>query len=158
MKNQKSLVQANAKNEIVVYQPNETLRLEVIVWNESIWMPQQKIANLFGVQKAAISKHLKNIFDSGELVLESTVSKMETVQEEGGRRVSRIVDFYNLDAIIAVGYRVNSARATQFRIWATQVIKQYLLNGVAVNDGMVSLSSGGCFFGIIAVDLKGARQ
>ena len=103
------------KNEIVVYQPNETLRLEVQLSNESIWLPQQKIAELFGVQKAAISKHLKNIFQTGELNEAATVSKMETVQAEGGRRVSRVVAVYNLDAIIAVGYRVNSIRATSRR-------------------------------------------
>ena len=121
------------KNEIVVYQPNETLRLEVRLQGESIWLPQQRIADLFGVQKAAISKHLKNIFASGELVESATVSKMETVQVEGSRRVTRQIDLYNLDAIIAVGYRVNSHMATRFRIWATQVLKTYLLKGYAFN-------------------------
>ena len=121
------------KSEIVVYQPNETLRLEVRLQGESIWLPQQRIADLFGVQKAAISKHLKNIFASGELVESATVSKMETVQVEGSRRVTRQIDLYNLDAIIAVGYRVNSHMATQFRIWATQVLKTYLLKGYAFN-------------------------
>ena len=127
------------KNEIVVYQPNETLRLEVQLRDESIWLPQQKIAELFGVQKAAISKHLKNIYASGELQPSATVSKMETVQVEGRRRVVRNVDVYNLDAIIAVGYRVNSKLATQFRIWATGVIKAYLLNGYAFNARMNQL-------------------
>ena len=121
------------KSEIVVYQPNETLRLEVRLQGESIWLPQQRIADLFGVQKAAISKHLKNIFATGELVESATVSKMETVQVEGSRRVTRQIDLYNLDAIIAVGYRVNSRMATQFRIWATQVLKVYLLKGYAFN-------------------------
>ena len=127
------------KNEIVVYQPNETLRLEVQLRDESIWLPQQKIAELFGVQKAAISKHLKNIYASGELQPAATVSKMETVQVEGRRRVVRNVDVYNLDAIIAVGYRVNSKLVTQFRIWATGVIKAYLLNGYAFNARMNQL-------------------
>ena len=104
------------KSEIVVYQPNETLRLEVRLQGESIWLPQQRIADLFGVQKAAISKHLKNIFASGELVESATVSKMETVQVEGSRRVTRQIDLYNLDAIMSVGYRVNSHMSTQFRI------------------------------------------
>ena len=121
------------KSEIVVYQPNETLRLEVRLQGESIWLPQQRIADLFGVQKAAISKHLKNIFASGELVESATVSKIETVQVEGSRRVTRQIDLYNLDAIIAVGYRVNSHMATRFRIWATQVLKAYLLKGYAFN-------------------------
>ena len=133
------LVKSEPKNEIVVYQPNETLRLEVQLRDESIWLSQQKIANLFGVQKAAISKHLKNIYESGELKERATVSKMETVRDEGGRKVVRTIVAYNLDAIIAVGYRVNSWRATQFRIWATDVLKRYLLQGVSVNQRMIAM-------------------
>lgn len=113
------------ENEIVVYQPDETVRVETRYAHESIWLSQQKIAKLFGVQKAAVSKHLKNIFATGELRREATVSKMETVQKEGGRLIARSLEFYNLDAIIAVGYRVNSIRATQFRIWATGVLRQF---------------------------------
>ena len=122
-----------SENQIVVYQPNETVRLETRYAHESIWLTQLKIAELFGVQKAAISKHLKNIYSTGELSREATVSKMETVQNEGGRTVVREQEFYNLDVIIAVGYRVNSVMATQFRIWATQILKSYLLKGYAVN-------------------------
>ena len=133
------VVKPEAKNEIVVYQPNATMRLEVQLRDESIWLSQQKIAELFGVQKAAISKHLKNIFASGELQESATVSKMETVRNEGGRSVARTIVAYNLDAIIAVGYRVNSLRATQFRIWATGVIKSYLLQGVSVNQRMIAM-------------------
>ena len=121
------------KNEIVVYQPDETIRLAVRLENETVWLTQSKIAELFGVQKAAISKHLRNIFTSGELVREATVSKMETVQVEGSRTVVRTQEFFNLDVIIAVGYRVNSRRATQFRIWATTVLKEYLIRGYSVN-------------------------
>ena len=121
------------ENQIVVYQPNETVRLDVRLENETVWLTQLKIAELFGVQKAAISKHIKNIFASGELVRDATVSKMETVQSEGGRVVVRSQEFFNLDVIIAVGYRVNSQRATQFRIWATKVLKDYLLRGYSVN-------------------------
>ena len=127
------------ENQIVVYQPNETVRLDVLLENETVWLTQLKIAELFGVQKAAISKHIKNIFASGELIRESTVSKMETVQIEGGRSVVRIQEFFNLDVIIAVGYRVNSQRATQFRIWATGVLKEYLLRGYSVNVRMNQL-------------------
>ena len=108
------------ENQIVVYQPNETVRLDVRLENETVWLTQLKIAELFGVQKAAISKHVRNIFASGELARDATVSKMETVQTEGGRSVVRTQEFFNLDVIIAVGYRVNSQRATQFRIWATR--------------------------------------
>ena len=123
-----------ARNEIVVYQPDETIRLDVRLENETVWLTQLKIAELFGVQKAAISKHLKNIFASGELVRDATVSKMETVRTEGGRTVVRVQEFFNLDVIIAVGYRVNSKRATLFRIWATKIIKDYLLRGYSVNS------------------------
>ena len=128
-------------NEIIVYQPDETIRLEVRLRQESIWLTQLEIANLFGVQKAAVSKHLKNIFQSGELQLEATVSKMETLQLEGSRQVTRIQDYYNLDAIIAVGYRVNSMRATRFRQWATNVLRNYLLRGYAVNDRLDRLET-----------------
>ena len=121
-------------NQIVVYQPNATVRLDVRLENETVWLTQLKIAKLFGVQKAAISKHIKNIFASGELIKEATVSKMETVQNEGGRTVVREQEFFNLDVIIAVGYRVNSKRATQFRIWATRIIKDYLLRGYSINS------------------------
>ena len=129
------------KNEIIVYQPDETIRLEVRLEQESIWLTQLEIATLFGVQKAAISKHLKNIFQSGELHTEATVSKMETLQQEGARQVVRIQDYYNLDAIIAVGYRVNSMCATRFHQWATQVLRQYLLRGYAVNDRLDRLEN-----------------
>ena len=129
------------KNEIIVYQPDETIRLEVRLHQESIWLTQLEIANLFGVQKAAISKHLKHIFQSGELLEVATVSKMETLQKEGTRQVVRLQDYYNLDVIIAVGYRVNSLRATRFRQWATQVLKQYLLRGYAVNDRLDRLET-----------------
>ncbi|MBQ7651105.1 MAG: virulence RhuM family protein [Victivallales bacterium] len=122
-----------SENQIVVYQPNETIRLDVRLEYETVWLTQLKISELFGVQKAAISKHINNIYKSGELTREATVSKMETVQLEGGRQVVRTQEFFNLDVIIAVGYRVNSKRATQFRIWATQIIKDYLLRGYSVN-------------------------
>ena len=128
-----------AENQIVVYQPNETVRLDVRLENETVWLTQLKIAELFGVQKAAISKHVKNIFASGELVRDATVSKLETVQTEGGRTVVRAQEFFNLDVIIAVGYRVNSRRATQFRIWATKVLREYLLRGYSVNARLSQL-------------------
>lgn len=128
-----------SENQIIVYQPNETVRLDVRLENETVWLTQLKIAELFGVQKAAISKHVRNIYASGELTREATISKMETVQSEGGRTVVRTQEFFNLDVIIAVGYRVNSQRATQFRIWATKVLKEYLLRGYSVNSRLSQL-------------------
>ena len=130
-----------SKNEIIVYQPDETIRLEVRLENETVWLTQMKIADLFGVQKAAISKHLKNIYTTGELAKETTVSKMETVHFEGNRKVTRIQEYYNLDVIIAVGYRVNSLQATRFRIWATTILKEYLLRGYAVNERLDRLEN-----------------
>ena len=119
---------------IVIYKTKNGPELEVKFEKETLWLTLNQIALLFGVQKAAISKHIKNIFKSGELSPVSTVSKMETVQIEGNRRIKRILTYFNLDAIIAVGYRVNSFRATQFRIWATKVLKNYLVQGYAINE------------------------
>jgi len=100
---------------------------------ETIWGNLQQIADLFDVQKPAISKHLKNIYSEGELSKEATVSILETVQKEGKREVKRSIEYYNLDAILSVGYRVNSKQATQFRIWATKTLKQHLLQGYTIN-------------------------
>jgi len=113
---------------------DKKVHIRVLIQGETLWLPLAQIAELFGVQTPAISKHLKNIFASGELDRVETVSKMETVQNEGGRSVQRNIDYYNLDAIIAVGYRVNSRRATQFRIWATQVLKEFIKKGFVLDD------------------------
>ena len=123
-----------ARNEIVVYQPNETVRLEVRVENETVWLTQSRIGELFGVDRTSVVRHVRNIYATGELDESSTCAKIAQVQLEGGRTVSRVVPFYNLDVIIAVGYRVNSIRATRFRQWATGVLREYLLRGYAVND------------------------
>jgi len=118
---------------ILIFKDGE-IELPVTLKKETVWLTQKQIAELFGVQKAAISKHLKNIFTTDELDEESTVSKMETVQKEGNRVVKRVLDYYNLDAIIAVGYRVNSKKATKFRQWATKVLKEYIIKGYALNQ------------------------
>ena len=122
-------------SEIILYKTEDgTVKIDTIFQNETIWLSQNSMAELFGVNVPAISKHLKNIFEEGELQKETTLSKMETVQNEGGRQITRNKDFYNLDAIIAVGYRVNSKRATQFRIWATAILKEYIIKGFAMDD------------------------
>ena len=110
------------------------VKVEVFFQGETVWLTQKAIAELFGVQVPAINKHLKNIFESGELAREATVSKMEIVRPEGARAVAREVEFYNLDAIIAVGYRVNSFQATQFRIWATRTLKEFIRKGFVLDD------------------------
>ena len=122
------------KNFVLYTTPNGEVKLEVFIQDETLWLTQKAIATLLGVEVPAISKHLNNIFDSGELVKEATISILETVQQEGPRQVKRKVEYYNLDAIISVGYRVNSSKATQFRIWATQVLKEYIIKGFAMND------------------------
>ncbi len=123
------------KSQFVLYQTeNGKTKVEVRLQGETIWLTQKTIAELFGVKTPAISKHLANIYETSELQKEATVSIMETVQKEGARRVSRKVEFYNLDAIIAVGYRVNSYQATQFRIWATKTLKEYIIKGFVLDD------------------------
>lgn len=122
------------KNFILYTTPNGEVKLEVFIQDETLWLTQKAIATLLGVEVPAISKHLNNIYDSGELVKEATISILETVQMEGSRQVKRKVEYYNLDVIISVGYRVNSSKATQFRIWATQVLKEYIIKGFAMND------------------------
>ena len=121
----------NAENQIVVYQPNETMRLDVRLENETVWLTQAQIASLFGTKRPAITKHLSNIYNSGELEREDTCSILEHMGNDGKQSYHTM--FYNLDAILAVGYRVNSRNATLFRRWSTQVLKSYLLKGYAVN-------------------------
>ncbi len=120
---------------ILLYSPAAgQIKVQIRLQNETLWLTQKAMAELFGVQIPAISKHLKNIFDTGELLELATVSKMETVQFEGERQVLRSVDYFNLDAVIAVGYRVNSRQATQFRIWATRILRDYLTKGYVLDD------------------------
>lgn len=114
--------------------PSGDIKVEVLLSNETIWLTQKRMAALFGVGVPAISKHLENIYDSNELQREATISILETVQQEGSREVKRKLEYYNLDAVISVGYRVNSTQATQFRIWATQLIKEYIIKGFAMDD------------------------
>ncbi|MFO7727820.1 MAG: virulence RhuM family protein [Desulfonatronovibrio sp.] len=114
--------------------PDGQVKVECILHDETIWLTQKRIAELFGVGVPAISKHLDNIYADEELVREATVSILETVQQEGSRHVKRKLEFYNLDAIISVGYRVNSSKATQFRIWATKLLKEYITKGFAMDD------------------------
>ena len=122
-------------NDLIIYEtPNGEINIEVLYANENIWLTQKRIADLFNVGISAISKHISNIYEENELDKNSTLSKMEIVQTEGKRQIKRLTDFYNLDMIIAIGYRVNSKVATKFRIWATQILKDYMIQGFALND------------------------
>jgi len=129
------------KGEIVIYTSEDgTVSLDTKLENETIWLTQKQMAELFGVKTPAISKHLKNIFNEGELKEEVVISILETTTKHGaikGKTQKSTTQFYNLDAIISVGYRVNSSRATQFRIWATDVLKKYLTQGYAINNKML---------------------
>ena len=122
------------KGEIVMYQPDETIRLEVRVENETVWLTQQQMAELFNATKQNISLHINNIYDEGELEQIATVKDYLTVQKEGKRMVKRHINLYNLDVIISVGYRVKSLRGTRFRQWANRILKEYLLNGYSINQ------------------------
>ena len=124
-------------NEIVLYQPNEQMSLEVKLENETVWLTLNQMASLFGRDKSVISRHIKAIFQERELTYEGSVAKNATVQTEGNRQVIRDVEFYNLNVIISVGYRVKSQQGTAFRIWASEVLKDYMLRGYAVNQRIV---------------------
>jgi len=126
-------------NEIVVYQPDEIVNLEVRVENESVWLTLNQIAMLFDRDKSVISRHINNVYKEKELDKSATVAKNATLQIENGRSIVRQMDYYNLDVIISVGYRVKSQRGTQFRIWANQVLKDYLLKGYAINSRLSQL-------------------
>ena len=119
---------------LMYHSEDENVVINALIKDDTVWLTQKAMAELFAVEAPAINKHLKNIFLEGELQEDATVSKMEIVQAEGTRNVKRKVAFYNLDAIISVGYRVNSRKATKFRIWATGVLKEYMLKGFAMDD------------------------
>lgn len=129
----------DTNNEIILYQPDETMKLEVRLENETVWLTQQQIADLFGTKRPAITKHLANIYKSGELDENSTCSILEHMGNEGNQRYT--TKYYNLDAILSVGYRVNSRNATLFRIWVTQVLKDHLLRGYSVNQRLLYMES-----------------
>ena len=129
------------EGDIVLYRtPEGATRIEVLYESETFWLNQKKIAELFGVELHTISYHLKEIYSSGELAEEATLRKIRRVQQEGRRDVRREIEYYNLDAIISVGYRVNSTQATQFRIWATQTLKEFVIKGFVLDDERLKLN------------------
>ncbi len=122
-------------SEIVLYTgPDGQIKVEVFFQDDTAWLTLNRIAELFGTSKQNISYHLNNIYSDGELEKKATVKKNLTVQNESGRKVKRNIEYYNLDAIISTGYRINSERATKFRIWATKILKEYIIKGFALND------------------------
>ncbi len=141
MKNTRSLndeLEQNKQKHVILYTASDgKVTVDVFFAQDNFWLTQKTMAELFGVKTPAISKHLKNIYASKELNQESTISKMETVQIEGQREIKREVELYNLDAVIAVGYRVNSVKATHFRIWATNTLREFIVKGFVLNDQML---------------------
>ncbi|MDE6498337.1 MAG: virulence RhuM family protein [Muribaculaceae bacterium] len=126
-------------NEIIIYQPDDTLALDVRVEDESVWLTQAQMAELFQATKQNISLHIRNIYKEQELGETATVKEYLTVQKEGKRKVRRNISYYNLDVIISVGYRVKSLRGTQFRQWANKILKEYLLRGYSFNQRLIQL-------------------
>ena len=131
-------MEKNQANEIIMYQPDDTLTLDVRVEDESVWLNRNQIAELFGRDVKTIGKHINNSLRE-ELVGLPTVAKFATVQKEGNRMVTRYVEYYNLDVIISVGYRVKSSRGIQFRVWANKILKDYLLRGYSINQRLMQL-------------------
>ena len=127
------------QGEIILYQPDEAVRLEVRLEDETVWLTQAQIVDLFQSSKANISEHIKNIYDQKELEESSTVRDFRTVRQEGKRQVMRNLTYYNLDAIISIGFRVNSKRGILFRQWANKVLKDYLLKGYSINKRLSEL-------------------
>lgn len=121
-------------NFLIYSAPSGDIRVDILVQGETLWLTQQQISDLFDVDRTVVTKHLKNIFADGELDKSTTSAKFAQVQNEGGREVTRNIEYYNLDAVISVGYRVNSNKATQFRIWATKTLKQYIIKGFVLDD------------------------
>ena len=127
------------ENQIVVYQPNETIRLDVRLEDETVWLTQAQLCDLFGVVKSNVSYHLKNIYETEELEYEATVQKIRTVRLEAGRRVSRDIEYFNLDVIISLSYRINSRLGIQFRQWATRVLKEVMIRGYSFSQRLNQL-------------------
>src|SRR3990167_7640512 len=147
------------KSELILYQTEDgKTKIEVRLQGETVWLTLNQIAELFQVDKSGISRHLKNIYQTGELRTEATIANFATVQKEGSRSVQRTVEYYNLDAIISVGYRVNSIRGTQFRIWATQRLREYIIKGFTLDDERLKQSGVGNYFDELLARIRDIRS
>ena len=147
------------KNNLIIYTSKDgNIKVNVNIQNEDIWMSQDLMADLYDTTKNNISMHLKNIFNEGELNKDSTVKKFLIVQNEGTREVKRNIEHYSLDAIIAVGYRINSKKATEFRIWATKVLKEYMTKGFSLNDEMLKNNGASPYFEELLARIRDIRS
>ena len=154
-------MQTNQKDlgQMLLYQtPDGVSQIEVHLQGETVWLNLDQMAELFQRNKSTISRHIKNVFEEGELKPESTVAFFATVQNEGNREVERDIAFYNLDMIISVGYRVHSYRGVQFRMWATNVLKEYLVKGFAMNDELLKRAGGGNYFDELLARIRDIRS
>jgi len=151
--------QDDSPGDFLIYDASDgNTRIEVRMQNETVWLTQKQMAELFQTSKQNISLHLQNVFEEGELAADSTVKKYLTVQTEGKREVSRQIDHYNLQVIIAVGYRVRSPRGTQFRIWATERLREYLVKGFTMDDDRLKRGGGGNYFDELLARIRDIRS
>ena len=147
------------KGQFLLYQtPDGNSQIEVKLQNDTIWLSLDQMAELFQRNKSTISRHIKNVLEDGELQEEATIANFATVQNEGTRKVERVIAFYNLDMIISVGYRVHSYRGVQFRIWATKVLKEYIVKGFAMNDDLLKRAGGGNYFDELLARIRDIRS
>lgn len=150
---------ANDKGQILLYQtPDGESRIEVRLQGETVWLSLEQMAELFQRNKSTISRHIKNVFEEGELQPNTTVAFFATVQMEGKRKVERDIAYYNLDMIISVGYRVHSYRGVQFRMWATNVLKEYIVKGFALNDDLLKRAGGSNYFDELLARIRDIRS
>ena len=147
------------KGQFLLYQtPDGDSHIEVKLQNDTVWLSLDQMAELFQRNKSTISRHIKNVLEDGELQEEATIANFATVQNEGTRKVERVIAFYNLDMIISVGYRVHSYRGVQFRIWATKVLKEYIVKGFAMNDDLLKRAGGGNYFDELLARIRDIRS
>ena len=147
------------KGQFLLYQtPDGVSKIEVKLQDDTIWLSLDQMAELFQRNKSTISRHIKNVLEEGELLADSTIANFATVQNEGKRHVERQITYYNLDMIISVGYRVHSYRGVQFRIWATKVLKEYIVKGFALNDDLLKRAGGGNYFDELLARIRDIRS
>ena len=154
-----AMADGTPQGNIILYQTEDgQSRIDVTLSGDTVWLTADQMAELFQRNKSTISRHIRNVFESGELNPDSTVAFFATVQNEGNRKVERNIAYYNLDVIISVGYRVNSHRGVQFRIWATQVLREYLVKGFAMNDDLLKRAGGGNYFDELLARIRDIRS
>lgn len=147
------------KGELIIYQTEDGLtKIDVRMENETVWLSLDQMSELFQRDKSTISRHIKNVFQEGELTEDATVANFATVQSEGDRQVTRKITYFNLDVIISVGYRVKSLRGTQFRIWASSILREYLIKGFAMNDELLKKAGGGNYFDELLARVRDIRS